>query len=108
MYWIHNSVQGDRPGQHPVARDRGHAAIVRNVARAIIEGQELISPGYDAIYSLELANAILLSGHKNKPVTLPVDRVEYDAFIKERKATSRNKQNATRPCGALHHFYHDQ
>ncbi|MBN1582517.1 MAG: Gfo/Idh/MocA family oxidoreductase [Anaerolineae bacterium] len=72
-------------------RERGHAAIVRNVANAIIKGEDLISPGHDAIYSLELANAMLLSGHKHKLVTLPVDRAEYDAFIEEKKATSRDK-----------------
>ncbi len=72
-------------------RETGHAAIVRNVARAILNGEELISPGFDAIYSLELANAILLSGHKHKPVTLPVDRAEYDAFIQEKQATSQDK-----------------
>jgi predicted dehydrogenase len=73
-------------------RETGHAAIVRNVARAILHGEPLISPGPDAIYSLELANAILLSGHSGKPVTLPVDRAAYDAFIKEKQATSQDKQ----------------
>lgn len=72
-------------------RETGHAAIVRNVARAILHGEPLISPGADAIYSLELANAILLSGHRHKPVSLPVDRAEYDAFIEEKKATSKDK-----------------
>ncbi len=70
----------------------GHAAIVANVARAIIHGERLISPGPDAIYSLELANAILLSGHTGEPVTLPVDRAAYDAFIEGKQATSQEKQ----------------
>jgi predicted dehydrogenase len=74
-----------------VEREQGHAAIVRNVARAILYGEDLISPGYDAIYSLELANAILLSGHHGKAVTLPVDRAAYDAFIDEKRATSQEK-----------------
>jgi predicted dehydrogenase len=73
-------------------RETGHAAIVRNVARAILHGEPLISPGPDAIYSLELANAILLSGHSGKPVTLPVDRAAYDAFIEAKQATSQEKQ----------------
>ncbi len=73
------------------ARATGHAAIVHNVALAILEDEPLISPGPEAIYSLELANAILLSGHKDKPVGLPVDRAEYDAFIEEKKASSRDK-----------------
>ncbi len=73
-------------------RETGHAAIVRNVARAILYGEPLISPGSEAIRSLELANAILLSGHRQKPVSLPVDRAEYDAFIEEKKATSQEKR----------------
>ncbi|MBN1248950.1 MAG: Gfo/Idh/MocA family oxidoreductase [Anaerolineae bacterium] len=72
-------------------RETGHAAVVRNVARAILYGEPLLSPGPDAIYSLELANAILLSGHTGQPVSLPVDRVAYDAFIEAKKATSRDK-----------------
>jgi predicted dehydrogenase len=72
-------------------RDTGHAAIVRNVARAILHGEPLLSPGPEAIRSLELANAILLSGHEHRPVDLPVDRTAYDAFIDTMKATSHDK-----------------
>jgi predicted dehydrogenase len=72
-------------------RETGHAAIVRNVARAILHDEALISPGPDAIYSLELANAILLSGHTGQPVALPVNRAAYDAFIEAKKATSQDK-----------------
>ncbi len=75
-------------------RPTGHAAIVGNVARAILHGEPLISPGPDAIYSLELANAILLSGHSGQPVTLPVDRAAYDAFIEAKQATSQDKHVA--------------
>jgi len=71
--------------------ETGHAAIVRNVARAILYGERLISPGPEAIRSLELADAILLSGHEHRPVDLPVDRAAYDAFIEAMKATSRDK-----------------
>ena len=69
----------------------GHGAIVANVARAILAGESLISPGPEAIYSLELADAMLLSGHTGQPVDLPVDREAYDAFIETKKATSMDK-----------------
>ena len=72
-------------------RETGHAAIVRNVARAILYQEPLISPGEEAIRSLELANAILLSGHQGQPISIPVDRTVYDAFIAEKQATSREK-----------------
>ena len=72
-------------------RATGHAAVVHNVARAILHGEKLLSPGPEAIRSLELANAILLSGHTGQPVSLPVDRAAYDAFIAEKQATSKDK-----------------
>ena len=72
-------------------RETGHAAIVRNVANAIMSGEALISPGPEALAGLELANAMLLSGHKDKPVDIPLDRAEYDAFIAEKQASSKAK-----------------
>jgi len=72
-------------------RETGHAAIVRNVAQAILHGKELISPGPEALASLELANAILLSGHTGMPVDIPLDRHEYDAFLAKKRASSRDK-----------------
>ena len=72
-------------------RETGHAAIVRNVAQAILHGEALIAPGNDALAGLELANAMLLSGHKGKPMDIPLDRSEYDSFIAEMQATSKEK-----------------
>jgi predicted dehydrogenase len=71
--------------------ETGHAAIVRNVAQAILHGEKLLSPGCGALASLELANAMLLSGHKGRPVDVPLDRAEYDAFIAEMQAKSVDK-----------------
>ena len=72
-------------------RDTGHAAIVRNVARAILRGETLISPGREALASLEVANAMLLSGHRGVPVSIPVDRAAYDAFLADKQASSQDK-----------------
>jgi predicted dehydrogenase len=80
------------PVEIPVESHRtGHADIVRNVARAILHGEPLISPGSEALSSLELADAMLLSGHRGKPVDIPLDRGEYDAFIAEMQAKSKDK-----------------
>lgn len=59
----------------------GHRGIIRNLARNILHDEPLLSPGEDGIHSLELANAVMLSSHLNRPVTLPIDRAEYDAFL---------------------------
>ena len=73
-------------------RETGHGAIIRNFCRAILYGEARITPGEEGIHSLELVNAILLSGAKNRPVHLPLDRAEYDAFIEEKKKASKEKK----------------
>jgi predicted dehydrogenase len=70
----------------------GHATITRNFARAILYDEPLISPGEEGIYSLELANAMILSGKKGKTVEIPIDRDEYESLIEELKATSKPKK----------------
>jgi len=63
-----------------------------DVARAILHGEPLISPGPEALASLEVANAMLLSGHTGRAVSIPVDRAAYDAFIAEKQASSKDKE----------------
>jgi len=64
----------------------GHPRVVQQFARAIRLGEPLIATGDDGRNSLELANALLLSGYRQKPVTLPLDRDEYDRFLAEKRA----------------------
>ena len=75
-------------------RESGHAAIVRNVARHILHGDTLLTPGPEGINGLELANAILLSGDQGgAPVSVPVDREAFDAFIARKQAESKDKED---------------
>lgn len=60
-----------------------HADVVRNLVDAIRNGAPLIVTGDDGIGSLELANAILLSGVRRKPVDLPLKAAAYDRLLKE-------------------------
>lgn len=64
----------------------GHARVVQQFARSIRLGEPLIASGEDGRNSLELANALLLSGYRQKPVTLPLDRDEYDRFLADKRA----------------------
>lgn len=66
----------------------GHQVIQRNFARHILFGEALISPGADGLRSLELANAIWLSAHTKQPVSLPISREAYAAFLAEKRSTS--------------------
>lgn len=69
-------------------RPTGHSEIIRNWARAILYGEELLSPGAEGIRSLEFINAVILSGATGKPVEFPVPRERYERFIKEKIASS--------------------
>jgi predicted dehydrogenase len=64
----------------------GHARVVQQFARAIRLGEPLVAIGEDGRNSLELANALLLSGYRQKHIDLPLDRNEYDQFLAEKRA----------------------
>jgi predicted dehydrogenase len=72
-----------------------HGEITSNFARAILNDEPLISPGEEGLRAVEMINSIILSGKRGKPVTLPVDRAEYDTLIEELKKTSRVKSRVS-------------
>jgi len=73
----------------------GHQVIQRNFARHILYGEKLASPGEDGLRSLELANAVYLSSHLNKAVSLPLSRRAFDAFLAKKRKTSTFVKNTT-------------
>lgn len=62
-------------------QEYGHKVIIENFIKNILHGETLISPGEEGIYSLEVLNAILLSGIKGKAVKIPIDRSEFDELL---------------------------
>ena len=68
--------------------ETGHHVILRNFARAILYGEELLAPGAVGVNQLELANAITLSSHKGEPVDVPIDREDFNSLMEELAATS--------------------
>ena len=85
------------PAAQPVVLDApeavtGHEAVIRNFARVLLGTERrLIAPGEEALWSLELANAIILSAKREKPVPLPLDGEEYDSLLAELRSTSQSK-----------------
>ncbi len=71
----------DEPGKH--------VAIIRNFVAAILRDELLIVPGEEGINSLELANAMVLSGVREETITLPLDGDAYEQFLRERITASR-------------------
>jgi predicted dehydrogenase len=60
-----------------------HREITQNFINAILEDEPLIAPGEEGAQSLELGNAMLLSGITRQPVDLPIDPPRYDALLEE-------------------------
>jgi len=59
---------------------------IQDFADALIHGREPAVSGEEAIKSLELCNAILLAAHTGRRISLPLDRQEYDAFMRDIRA----------------------
>lgn len=70
-------------------RSHGHMYITQNVVDAIKGKADLLSPGTEGLKSVQLANAVLLAGLKNKSVTLPVCEAEFDALLEELREKER-------------------
>jgi predicted dehydrogenase len=70
----------------------GHRCITRNFVGAILDGEPLIAPGEEALRSLELANAITVSGTLEKEVKLPLERKLFDELLDAKIKTSKAKK----------------
>jgi predicted dehydrogenase len=86
-------------------REHGHGAILRNFARHIMHGEDLIAPGIEGLWSVELINGIILSGATGQPVDVPVDRAQYELFLAEKIKTSKHKGTGPdkRVTDTVHH-----
>jgi len=73
-------------------REQEHIAVTRNFCRAILYGEELVTPGAEGIWSLELANAMILSHYRKKTVRIPVKRNEYEELLEGLRAKSKPKK----------------
>lgn len=60
--------------------------MVKAFCESIREGAPLVASGVDARKTLELSNAIYLSGARRQRVTLPCDRSQIDALFRELRA----------------------
>jgi hypothetical protein len=69
----------------PVAESGGqHVEILQNFTNAILKGEKLLSPAAEGIYSVELANAILLSTWQDKAIELPMSSADYERILIEK------------------------
>ena len=74
----------DRVEVIPEPTDSQHAHLMNDFAQAILTGQAMHTPGAQGMGSLELANAMLLSGWRGAAVSLPLAVEEYEAALQQR------------------------
>ena len=72
--------------------ETGHKEIVRNFCAAILGREKLIASGTEGLWSVEFINGLILSGKKDKPVDIPVNRKEYDKLLDGLKKKSKAKK----------------
>jgi predicted dehydrogenase len=73
-----------------------HAEVMQNFVDACAGTAELIAPAGEGIYSVELANAMLLSGLTKKAVDLPIDGKVFERRLKKliKESTFEKKVDA--------------
>jgi len=79
----------------PPARGGGgqHLEILRTFVDAILDGKPLIAPAQEGIRSVELANAMILSGWTGETIDLPLDAVRYESALHQHIADSKVKSS---------------
>jgi len=59
----------------------GHGDIIANFADAVLDDKPLIAPASEGLASVELANAMVMSGLEGRKVSLPMDRPAYETML---------------------------
>ncbi len=77
--------------------ESAHKGILQNFANAILNGEELISPGIEGINELTISNAAYLSSWQgNKEISLPFNCTDFDAKLDELIQKSNYKKTDTK------------
>lgn len=73
-----------------------HLGIFKNFVAAIKGAAELISPAVEGIHSVELANAMILSGQQQKTIELPLSAAAYEKNLQSliKNSTFKKKKPA--------------
>jgi hypothetical protein len=63
--------------------EAGHKQMTANFINAILDDEPLIAPAVQGLHSIEIANAMIMSGIQQTTVDIPMDRDAYDLFLKD-------------------------
>lgn len=81
----------------PPAGGGGHKDIWVNFVTSILDGAPLVTPGIEGIHSVEIANAMILSGLTGKTVDLPTRHEEFDNLLRD--LIRKSRRSNTLPPG---------
>ncbi len=73
----------------PEIPEQGHPGLVANFCRAIQCDETLHCPGEEGLWSLEFANALVMSSYTGQPVDLPLDAAAYDRLMDQLAKTGK-------------------
>lgn len=82
----------------PAPAAPGHQLMIENFANAVLKDEPLNCPGQEGVKSLEIGNAMLMSGLTRKPVDLPMDGPAYDRFIETLAKEYGGRKTVTGPA----------
>ncbi|HKS37634.1 MAG TPA: Gfo/Idh/MocA family oxidoreductase [Verrucomicrobiae bacterium] len=66
-----------------------HATLMQNCVNAILDGEPLIAPGAEGLYSVELANVMLFSSLLGQTTELPMDGAAFEKKLQQLIAESK-------------------
>ena len=78
-----------------------HLGILKNFTAAVQKGAKLIAPAAEGLYSVELANAMLFSSAKGKPVSLPLSSSAYAKWLQGMIDGSRFKNKKAKKVAVV-------
>jgi len=67
-----------------------HAILTQNFVNAILDGEPLLAPGEEGVYSVELANAMVYSSLLRETVRLPLDGAAWEGKLNQLIAESKS------------------
>ncbi|OQW96841.1 MAG: hypothetical protein BWK77_03455 [Verrucomicrobia bacterium A1] len=69
-----------------------HETVIRNFVAAILDGVPPVAPLEDGVRQVELANAMLLSSLRDRPVSLPLDAAAFGRRLRELVRAARARK----------------
>ena len=66
-----------------------HQRLIQNFTNFLLGKEKLLVNGKDGLNSVELINAMVLSGLEKKKIELPLDEVKYEQKLEEMISKSR-------------------